>query len=819
MMINVVPVVHTYIGGYAKVVLVWGIILTVADIIRNRSIVYTPYYKWLIAFIVLYIISIFVNYKNGFIENLSSFLYCIIPLLLLYPLFATASKDKIIKDARIYAKEFCCITFIFCLISVIMFAKQYDIVYNGLFRTGVHFGRLYGVYKSPNSGSLYSLLSILLLCYLAKTRRKRTIINGIVYILIAFINIMYFVLADSNGSNITLFCFVGLLVFLLILTEDKWLKSKKTLRVITAIVLSGIMVIACVISIKVLSKVFSYIPSIVESISNTYQQDEPIKSDVGQDKPKEPNAIQQDDDPSLYSIATGRTYESQLLSGRPDIWLMGVNIIRKFPVFGVGYGDYYEISKSISTTPDNTAVRSGFHNLYVQIAATCGLPCLVSFLAYLIGIGFYILKRLQKQFTKNRKVLYISGVSLLVSLLINNLVEVSITLYYSGIGLVFWAILGCLSNKNIIREEKELDKSYDSNVAFFAATPYQAINAINIRKNCFEDKGADLFIMDYATDILGCYSAVKDSGVFQNVYYIKDPWNKKGRMRFLCSYIFPAQRIMKIISYKKYSTMFGTRIGMANNFYYTHLIKNNEDMTFHYYEEGIGDYISEITPPVTFLVKLSKVLGYKNAFDCVDKLWLYKPEFRRQNMQYDVCTIPAIDSEMSSLLIDIFDKTRKKYLPENCMMLYFDQAYKEQLGIDFDNVRVLNLICEIIDKNDTFIKLHPGSTKDKYDNTGFNVLPNTPLPWEAQLTNLALENILLVSINSTAVITPITMYNRDVNVILLYKCFPDSRFINIDKQEEYFNCIKEGNDKVKLYIPENTGELIADIKRFLDEVK
>ena len=823
MMVNVVPILHTYLGGYAKIVLIWGLFLVLYDLIRIRGIVYTPHYKWLLLFILLYFVSIFVNFKNGFIENLSSFLYCIIPLLLLYPHFATASKDEMIREARIYAMVFFVFTFICCFISVIMFSKQYFILFNGEYRTGVHWGRLYGIYKSPNSGSLYAFLSILLLLFWAKTCKKNTIIQKILYGIIIVINTMYFVLADSNGTNVALYCFIGILVFLLVLTTVKRFKPvKKILKVIAAIVLSAVMVCASYYSTKALGSAFSYIPSIISALSPGEKQGKPAPPPGQPQKTAAPKSDSSEKDSGLSSVPTERTYKATFISGRPDMWLMGARIIMKYPMFGVGYGDYYEISKSISPTPSNPAVSSGFHNLFIQIAATCGLPCLIAFCIYLTDMGVHILKRIKRQLTTLPKVHFIIGASLLAALLMNNLAEVSITIYYSGIGLVFWAVLGCLVNKNrIIQENENLELQYEKGaVAFFAATPYQVLNTINIRTHCFKDSSADLYIMDYATDTSECYNAVKDSGVFQNVYAIKDPWNKKGRLRFLRSYIVPAQRIMKIISYKKYNAMFGTRIGMANNFYYTHLIKNNKDMAFHYYEEGIGDYILEITPPDTLLVRLSRVIGYRNAFERVANLWLYKPEFRKQNLQYDACAIPAIDSETSRLFMDIFNGTQeaKSYIPENCKVLYFDQAYKEQLDIDFDNIRVLDLIREVVDEKDIYIKLHPGSEKDKYANTGLHLLPPAPLPWEVQLSNVALENILLVSINSTAVITPIIMYNKAVTVILLYKCFPDSRFINMDKQEAYFNHIKNENGNGKLYIPENTSELIETIRKWMAEV-
>ena len=54
-------------------------------------------------------------------------------------------------------------------------------------------------------------------------------------------------------------------------------------------------------------------------------------------------------------------------------------------------------------------------------------------------------------------------------------------------------------------------------IAFFAATPYQIFNCINILKNYYKHEKADIYLLTFACDMYDLYCSLKKSNVFENV--------------------------------------------------------------------------------------------------------------------------------------------------------------------------------------------------------------------------------------------------------------------------------------------------------------
>ncbi len=91
------------------------------------------------------------------------------------------------------------------------------------------------------------------------------------------------------------------------------------------------------------------------------------------------------------------------VSVRGYYWNAGIKMISENPLFGVGldsYGDWYRSSRSILATESNASVVSNSaHNVFIDIAATAGLPALFAYLAFI----FLALKSSWKIYKKNEK--------------------------------------------------------------------------------------------------------------------------------------------------------------------------------------------------------------------------------------------------------------------------------------------------------------------------------------------------------------------------------------------------------------------------------
>ena len=97
-------------------------------------------------------------------------------------------------------------------------------------------------------------------------------------------------------------------------------------------------------------------------------------------------------------------------------------------------------------------------------------------------------------------------------------------------------------------------------IAFLCATPYQAFNAVQIKRSLYPSERADLYLLTYTSDLSGLCTPLERSGLFQQVYlvHIFDGSGSAGKMvGHLC---FLQKDLAKILQAKVYSCLLYTSI-------------------------------------------------------------------------------------------------------------------------------------------------------------------------------------------------------------------------------------------------------------------
>lgn len=335
-------------------------------------------------------------------------------------------------------------------------------------------------------------------------------------------------------------------------------------------------------------------------------------------------------------------------------------------------------------------------------------------------------------------------------------------------------------------------------IAFFAATPLQMFNCINIKETHFPKERADIFLMTYATDLSKFSESLKNSGIFENVTILSVPFNKKGRLKFLLSYLFPSGKVKKNLQNNVYDIMFATRIGPAAIYYYSFLHHVNNKIRFEYYEEGIGDYWTDAYYLNFNSIKVIEKIGYINPYKEKLSMWLYRPEYTLVNKQCEMHKIDkvSLNNEWTKKMASVFNIT--KSLPADCKLIYFEQPFFEQRGITVNDLILLKEMEPIISKDNIYIKLHPGSLSPKrFIDQGYKILDFGDIPWEILIAFIELENVILAGISTTAIITPKLIYDMEPRVILLHKCVFDNKKY---KNSEFFDLIAASYKKSNKFI-------------------
>ena len=153
-------------------------------------------------------------------------------------------------------------------------------------------------------------------------------------------------------------------------------------------------------------------------------------------------------------IAKRSGTNDRLGSGRVQIWKIVIEVIKKYPIFGVGTdnlknGIYENLTETnIDLIQKAKGIIDKAHNEYLQIAVTLGIPALI---VYLIFIGLIILPNIKKIF--KQEVIFI-----ILSIIISYLVQAFFNISTIGVAPLFWLTLGVLDNEIINNKQKLLKK-------------------------------------------------------------------------------------------------------------------------------------------------------------------------------------------------------------------------------------------------------------------------------------------------------------------------------------------------------------------------
>lgn len=150
------------------------------------------------------------------------------------------------------------------------------------------------------------------------------------------------------------------------------------------------------------------------------------------------NAVKSD-----ITVATTEGITNKMGSGRIQIWKITIELIKKYPIFGVGTDNLKKgiidnlTDESIDFMLRTRTTIDKAHNEYLQYAVTLGIPAMLIY----IGFVLLVLKDNIKEIETNdmKLILYLIVVSYLVQAFFN--------ISTIGIAPLFWLLLGLLDTK------------------------------------------------------------------------------------------------------------------------------------------------------------------------------------------------------------------------------------------------------------------------------------------------------------------------------------------------------------------------------------
>lgn len=405
-------------------VLLFGSLTGLLRLFKLKGYLKTPGLGFAIAFFISFILSFLLNIEYGYADNFKGLVWMGLH-------FFTIFACDLDRDEQDYQREFSVLTIFYLAVFFVMSAAsfaQYLANYSQELYLDTHtqlagfvWGRLWGVYRDPNYGSVFAVIAIVLSVYYIRTRKALLI--RIFLILNAVIQFLYLTLSGSRTGIVTLFAcalFYSFLVSFRKFEFKPFLKVTLSVAVSLAIAVIGV----CLVSAT---------KQVNNKLIEIQYQDQ-----TGDDQP---------DSPPSYDEDRQQDIENDISNRRFDLWRSGVEIFATKPIFGVSF--YNLQPYALAELPDTYLVNNdrgkfnNMHNLVFNILPAQGAVGFLVFVAFALFAVVYIFKNLFKEQTEHYEYLVVMMVCI-IGILVSSLFVSDVIYVNSPTSLLFWLFLGYL---------------------------------------------------------------------------------------------------------------------------------------------------------------------------------------------------------------------------------------------------------------------------------------------------------------------------------------------------------------------------------------
>ena len=409
----------------------WGGIICLHDLFLRRTFLKARGMIWLLLFLIVFGITVLLNYKTGFNLNVSSFGYTVIALLLLYPDTCNGDKEKAMKELFFINNIFLGMTTVLSTLSLGMFVTLYckRVAFGDqLYAIGWSQNRLFGLYS--NTGYMITSIALAIAVIqiaILKTQGKK--LRGWYKTFIIYTSVVNFIsaaLENAKGAFISLAFFVVVLVYILV-SKNLVNKNFKTFKRVAVSGVCAVSAAAVLIgTIYAIRPALSYVPVAYQSVRMALDEDY---------NPNESG----DDDQELEGIDMNRDIPEGygFLTGRQVIWQFGLEQFAEKPILGYGPQSHRQYK------PLETNLRH-FHNLIVQTIVSVGAIGSFFIFAFLGTVLFFVAKTLLKMRKTNDKyfLITLSLFSIIAMFLMNGMAEVTVLFLVRFSMFLFWMYMG-----------------------------------------------------------------------------------------------------------------------------------------------------------------------------------------------------------------------------------------------------------------------------------------------------------------------------------------------------------------------------------------
>lgn len=311
------------------------------------------------------------------------------------------------------------------------------------------------------------------------------------------------------------------------------------------------------------------------------------------------------------------------------------------------------------------------------------------------------------------------------------------------------------------------------------------------------------------------YLTNQDCGLFDNVWRVETrslvtSTIRKSRQERRRITLNPEAFMPIPFNRERYTDLWLNLDSLCPKYYYYCLVNRGDRPAVHFVEEGNSSYFMDLSTLKTDCIDHDHFKEGCFKDNCKD-IWLSQTKlYQPDTVALEVRQLPKTafdDSRLSAFMSAVF---KKNDIPKQ-RYIFFEQCNIED-GYITNDLELVNEIASIVGRENMVIRLHPRTKEDRFKPLGYTTICNENSLWEADLMG-AVDQIadkVLISIESTAVFTPLIMFDSPVRSVVLDKIVWGSYKNRYNKEKcAYIDALEQLSNKTTLrcFRPSTLDEL------------
>lgn len=349
------------------------------------------------------------------------------------------------------------------------------------------------------------------------------------------------------------------------------------------------------------------------------------------------------------------------------------------------------------------------------------------------------------------------------------------------------------------------------------STPYQIMVGILLKNQLFKNgEHIDIALTNTFSGVERIANNIKKTEMVREVYIIEAAslirpsnfYEKYKKLKFMLGYSKGVDELFSG-SFAGYDTVLFNCEEIVLYSLITYNRKLKPDSKVIRFEEGYSSY----TDFMSASEKSRKLISIRNSFlgmgDAlhIDAFAVFEPELLIHKYPYSIIQIDRSyihSKQYKDCIAQIFE-TKQVVSTYNKRYIVFEESFFRD-GYDIDDIELYNRLFKIIGDENVSVKLHPRSSKNRFEAFKCDVHVPEGVPWEAILLSGDFTGVCLIALASGGIINSRLLLGDKTSAFLLYKCL-EKRPPALNKEFDLFLNKLLSLKKDSITVPDDRNEL------------